>query len=108
LNDQLLCSPNKAPDVWIFSIVNAATYFSASFVGCWLSDPLNEYFFGRRAAICLSAAIILASVVGGACTRTWQELLACRVLLGIGMGKRLAGREVWGVRDMLILLPITF
>ncbi|KAK3117286.1 hypothetical protein LTR53_001467 [Teratosphaeriaceae sp. CCFEE 6253] len=79
------CDP-KGSDAWIFSIVNAATYLSASLVGCWLSDPLNEYFFGRRAAICVSAAIILASVVGGACTRTWQELLACRVLLGIGMG----------------------
>ncbi|KAK5743289.1 hypothetical protein LTR17_002766 [Elasticomyces elasticus] len=76
----------KGSDAWIFSIVNAATYLSASLVGCWLSDPLNEYFFGRRAAICVSAAIILASVVGAACTRTWQELLACRVLLGIGMG----------------------
>ncbi|KAK4891169.1 hypothetical protein LTR27_010243 [Elasticomyces elasticus] len=76
----------KGDDAWIFSIVNAATYLSASLVGCWLSDPLNEYFFGRRAAICVSAAIILASVVGAACTRTWQELLACRVLLGIGMG----------------------
>ncbi|KAK4957158.1 hypothetical protein LTR10_005116 [Elasticomyces elasticus] len=76
----------KGGDAWIFSIVNAATYLSASLVGCWLSDPLNEYFFGRRAAICVSAAIILASVVGAACTRTWQELLACRVLLGIGMG----------------------
>ncbi|KAK5735834.1 hypothetical protein LTR17_007846 [Elasticomyces elasticus] len=76
----------KGSDAWIFSIVNAATYLSASLVGCWLSDPLNEYFFGRRAAICVSAAIILASVVGAACTRTWQELLACRVFLGIGMG----------------------
>ncbi|KAK5130898.1 hypothetical protein LTR08_001561 [Meristemomyces frigidus] len=73
-------------DTWIFGIVNAAPYLSASLVGCWLSDPLNEYFFGRRAAICVSAAVIMASVVGGACTHTWQELLVCRILLGIGMG----------------------
>ncbi|KAK4560641.1 hypothetical protein LTR86_005219 [Recurvomyces mirabilis] len=79
------CDP-KGPDAWIFAIVNAATYLSASLVGCWLSDPLNEYFFGRRAAICVSAIVILASIIGGACARTWQELLACRILLGIGMG----------------------
>nr|POF12771.1 putative polyol transporter 3 [Quercus suber] len=75
-------------DAWIFSIVNAATYFAAALVGCWLSDPLNEYFFGRRSAIFVSACIILASVIGGACSHTWQELLACRVILGIGMGSK--------------------
>ncbi|TKA83514.1 hypothetical protein B0A55_00496 [Friedmanniomyces simplex] len=79
------CDPTGI-DAWKFSIVNAATYLSASLVGCWLSDPLNEYFFGRRAAICLSAVIILASAIGGACTRTWQELLVSRILLGLGMG----------------------
>jgi len=78
------CDPTGI-DAWKFSIVNAATYLSASLVGCWLSDPLNEYFFGRRAAICLSAVIILASAIGGACTRTWQELLVTRILLGLGM-----------------------
>lgn len=75
-------------DAWIFSIVNAATYFAAALVGCWLSDPLNEYFFGRRSAIFVSACIILASAIGGACARTWQELLACRVILGVGMGSK--------------------
>ena len=45
-------------------------------------DPLNEYFFGRRAAIFISGIFVLASVIGGACTRNWQQLLGCRVLLG--------------------------
>ena len=79
------CSP-RGPDAWIFAIVNASAYFSASLVGCWLSDPINEYFFGRRPAICISAVLILASIIGSACTQTWRELLGCRVLLGIGMG----------------------
>ena len=72
-------------NTWIFGIVNAAPYLSASLIGCWISDPLNEYFFGRRAAIGVSAAVILASVVGGAYTGGWRQLLVCRVLLGIGM-----------------------
>jgi hypothetical protein len=46
-------------------------------------DPLNEYFFGRRAAIFISGVFVLASVIGGACTHSWQQLLGCRVLLGI-------------------------
>nr|POF26310.1 myo-inositol transporter 2 [Quercus suber] len=86
--NQLIGCDVTGRDAWIFSIVNAATYFAASLVGCWLSDPLNEYFFGRRSAIFVSACIILAAAVGGACSRTWQELLACRVLLGIGMGSK--------------------
>ena len=69
-------------------MVNASTYLSASLVGCWLSDPLNEYFFGRRAAICISALIILASIIGSAATNHWTQLLACRILLGIGMGSK--------------------
>lgn len=28
----------------------------------------------------------LSSVIGCACTHTWRQLLACRVLLGLGMG----------------------
>jgi MFS family permease len=67
-------------------VVNASTYLSASLVGCWLSDPLNEYFFGRRAAICLSGIVILASVIGGACSKSWEALLTCRIILGLGMG----------------------
>jgi len=27
-------------------------------------------------------------VIGSACTHTWQQLLACRILLGIGMGAK--------------------
>ncbi|WPH00120.1 Hypothetical protein R9X50_00294300 [Acrodontium crateriforme] len=79
------CQPTGR-DAWVFAIVNASTYLSAALVGCWLSDPLNEYFFGRRAAILVSALLILASVIGGACTHSWEQLLATRVLLGIGMG----------------------
>lgn len=62
-------------EAWIYAIVNAIPYLSASLIGCWLSDPLNEYFFGRRAAICVSAAVIFASAIGGAFTHTWQALL---------------------------------
>lgn len=46
-------------------------------------DPLNEYFLGRRAAVFVSGVFVLASVIGSACTHNWQQLLGCRVLLGI-------------------------
>lgn len=87
LHNLVGCQPSGR-DAWIFAIVNASAYLSASLVGCWLSDPLNEYFFGRRAAICISALVILASIIGSALTNHWTELLACRALLGIGMGTK--------------------
>ena len=79
------CGPTGA-NAWIFAIVNASTYLAASLVGCWLSDPANEYVFGRRGAICISALLILAAIIGSATAQGWRELLGFRVLLGIGMG----------------------
>lgn len=85
LNNVDSCDP-RGTDAWIFAIVNAMPYFTASLVGCWISDPINEYFFGRRPAICFSGILIFASMIGSATSQTWRQLLACRALLGIGMG----------------------
>lgn len=52
---------------------------------CWLSDPLN-HLLGRRHTIFIGAIFSLISPIGMALTRHWGELVACRVLLGIGMG----------------------
>ncbi|KAJ9665056.1 hypothetical protein H2201_004922 [Coniosporium apollinis] len=75
-------------DIWVFAFINAAPFLFAALIGAWLSDPLNEYVYGRRAAIFISALFCFFSVIGSACTHTWQQLLACRVLLGIGMGAK--------------------
>ena len=53
--------------------------------GCWLSDPLNNYF-GRRGTIFVSAVFCLFSVIGSGVSQTWEQLLVTRLLLGIGMG----------------------
>lgn len=72
---------------WIFSAILAAPFFSAS-IGCIISDAVNDKLAGRRGALTVAGIFSLASVIGAACTRTWQELLVCRVLLGIGMGAK--------------------
>lgn len=74
-------------DKLLVGLVNAAPYIGTSFFGCWLSDPLNQHF-GRRGTIFFSANFCLWPVLGSAFCNTWQELLACRVLLGIGMGTK--------------------
>ena len=79
----------NVPDTsWRFGIVNAITYFSASFAGSWLSDPFNEYFTGRRGALFVAGVFTLVGSVGSAFTNSWQALLACRLVLGIGYGAK--------------------
>lgn len=73
---------------WKFGAVNSATYFSASLVGGWLADPLNEHVFGRRGALFIAAFVSLASSVGSGYVQSWQGLLACRILQGVGMGAK--------------------
>ena len=50
--------------------------------GCWLSDPLNNYF-GRRGTIFFSAAFCLFSVIGSGLTQNWYQLFITRILLGM-------------------------
>jgi MFS family permease len=73
-------------DIWLYSIVNAVTYFTAALVGTWISDPLQELLFGRRAALFVAALAILASSLGSGFVRTVYQLLGTRVVLGVGMG----------------------
>lgn len=55
--------------------------------GCWLSDPLNQYL-GRRGTIFVSAVFCVLTPIGSAVAQTWEQLLATRLLLGIGMGTK--------------------
>lgn len=51
----------------------------------WISDPLNN-LLGRRKVIFLAAIFSLLAPIGQATVQKWGQLVACRVLLGIGMG----------------------
>ncbi|KKY20426.1 putative sugar transporter [Diplodia seriata] len=51
----------------------------------WISDPLNDWI-GRRGTIFLGAIFSLIAPFGMAVTQNWGQLMACRILLGIGMG----------------------
>jgi hypothetical protein len=73
---------------WIFGGVNAITYFAASSIGAWLSDPLNEYFWGRRGALFIASFFTFAASIGSAFTYSWKTLFVCRLFLGIGYGAK--------------------
>jgi MFS family permease len=74
-------------DLLLFAFINAAPYLFGAICGSWLCDPLT-YRGGRRFAIFFAGFFCFVSTVGSACISTWQQLLACRVLLGIGMGAK--------------------
>ncbi|KAB8075213.1 hypothetical protein BDV29DRAFT_190429 [Aspergillus leporis] len=87
--------PPGAEDYWksralLVGLIDAAPWLSGSLIGAWLSDPLQEVkgSYGRRPALFISAVFCAACVLGTARCKTWQELLACRVLLGIGIGAK--------------------
>ena len=77
--------PANTRESFLVGLINAAPYIGSAFLGCWASDPLNNYL-GRRGAIFVSANFCLWSVIGTAFSQTWQQCLVCRLLLGIGMG----------------------
>ncbi|KAI1099094.1 hypothetical protein F4804DRAFT_345781 [Jackrogersella minutella] len=76
---------NTDHDVLLVGLINSAPYIGSALIGCWLSDPLNCHF-GRRGTIFISAIFCLLTPIGGALTQNWQQLLATRILLGVGMG----------------------
>ena len=80
-------NPDQATNLWLVGLINAAPYIASAFLGCWMSDPLNNYF-GRRGTIFFSAAFCCLSVIGSGLTQNWWQLFITRILLGIGMGSK--------------------
>jgi MFS family permease len=68
-------------------LINAAPYIASAVFGCWLSDPLNN-FFGRRGTIFITALILIATPIASGFTHSWQTLFVVRLILGIGMGAK--------------------
>ena len=74
--------------IYRFAGINASTYLSAASCGCWLSDPIQSKFLGRRGAIFASACICFIAAIGAARSSTWQSQLAWRAVLGAGLGTK--------------------
>ena len=79
---------SNTADIWKFGATNAIVYFAASLAGALLCDPLTEIFLGRRGALFVAGITTFTASIGSAFTHSWQALLACRFVLGIGMGAK--------------------
>ena len=95
-------------DAVIVGLVNAAPYIGTALLGCWLSDPINNYF-GRRGTIFFAANFCLWPVLGSGFSRTWQQLMVCRLLMGVGMGlKASTGRFIVFYPHNVFLVVVQF
>ncbi|OJD40562.1 sugar transporter [Diplodia corticola] len=92
-------NPDYATNLWLVGIINAAPYLASAFLGCWLSDPLNNYF-GRRGTIFFSAIFCFLSVIGSGCSQTWPQLFVTRLLLGIGMGSKASTVPIYAAENV--------
>lgn len=70
---------------WIVGFVNSVPYITIAFLAGWLSDPMNHWI-GRRWTIFIAAIFSVLAPIGSATTQHWGQLVACRALLGVGMG----------------------
>ena len=68
----------------------------------WISDPMNDYF-GRRGTIFIGAIFSVLSPIGSALTQHWGELVATRILLGIGMGLKEVTVPVFSAENVSLL-----
>ncbi|EKG12025.1 Sugar/inositol transporter, partial [Macrophomina phaseolina MS6] len=82
-----ICGPKGTceKDEWIVGVVNSMPYIAIWLFAAWISDPLND-LIGRRGTIFVGAIFSLIAPFGMAVTQNWGQLIATRVLLGIGMG----------------------
>ncbi|KAI1437412.1 sugar transporter-domain-containing protein, partial [Xylaria sp. CBS 124048] len=72
-------------DKILVGLVNSGPYIGCAVIGCWLSDPLNNWI-GRRGTIFLAAQFCIWPVIGSAFSHTYAQQLSNRLLMGIGMG----------------------
>ncbi|PNS18889.1 hypothetical protein CAC42_5428 [Sphaceloma murrayae] len=91
--------PDHERNLWLVGLINAGPYIGASFLGCWMSDPLNNYL-GRRGAIFFSAVFCFLPVIGSAVAQNWYQLFITRLLLGIGMGAKASTVPIYAAENV--------
>lgn len=85
-------------DTILVGLVNAGPYIGSAFIGCWLSDPINN-LLGRRGVIFVAAHFCIWPVIGSAFCQTWGQQLACRILMGIGMGVKASTVPIYAAEN---------
>ncbi|KAF8298195.1 general substrate transporter [Clavulina sp. PMI_390] len=90
--------PDAQKNQWLVGLVNSGPYIGSWLLGCWITDPLNNYF-GRRGTIFVCGIFCTISVIGSAVTQNWYQLFITRLLLGVGMGAKASTVPVFAAEN---------
>ncbi|KAK4247565.1 hypothetical protein C7999DRAFT_41108 [Corynascus novoguineensis] len=90
-------------DTLLLGLINSGPYIGSALIGCWLSDPINNWL-GRRGVIFVSAHFCIWPVIGSAFCHNWPEQLACRLLMGIGMGVKASTVPIYAAENSPALI----
>ncbi|KAL2194088.1 hypothetical protein P885DRAFT_71652 [Corynascus similis CBS 632.67] len=90
-------------DTLLVGLINSGPYIGSALIGCWLSDPINNWL-GRRGVIFVSAHFCIWPVIGSAFCHNWPEQLACRLLMGIGMGIKASTVPIYAAENSPALI----
>ncbi|KAJ1328906.1 MFS transporter SP family sugar:H+ symporter [Microdochium nivale] len=93
-----IADPDSREQVMLVGLVNAGPYIGSALIGCWLSDPLNNWI-GRRGVIFVSAHFCIWPVIGSAFCHTWWEQLICRLFMGVGMGVKASTVPIYAAEN---------
>jgi sugar porter (SP) family MFS transporter len=80
-------SGNASRNEWLLGLVNSAPYLCCAVLGCWLTEPLNNWL-GRRGTIFVCATISFLACIWQGVTNSWQHLFVARFVLGLGIGPK--------------------
>ncbi|TGJ87173.1 hypothetical protein E0Z10_g1582 [Xylaria hypoxylon] len=82
----------------LIGLINAGPYISCAVLGCWLSDPFNNWL-GRRGTIFIAANFCIWPVIGSAFSHTYAQQISNRLLMGIGMGLKAATVPIFAAEN---------
>ncbi|KAI1783044.1 hypothetical protein LXA43DRAFT_977304 [Ganoderma leucocontextum] len=79
---------------WLLGLVNSAPYLCCGILGCWLTEPLNQWL-GRRGAIFVTAMLSFLTCIWQGVTNSWPHLFVARFVLRHGIGPKSATVPVY-------------
>ncbi|KAH7327545.1 major facilitator superfamily domain-containing protein [Rhexocercosporidium sp. MPI-PUGE-AT-0058] len=73
---------------WLFGLVNAIPFFAGGMLAPFFSDPLQEYFLGRRGAIAAACILSIAATVGQSFSTSIGQVIGCRIITGLTLAAK--------------------
>ncbi|PMD51095.1 uncharacterized protein K444DRAFT_636458 [Hyaloscypha bicolor E] len=73
---------------WLFGVLNAVPFFAGGLFAPFFSDPLQEYFLGRRGAIAGACILSIAATVGQSFSTSVGQVIGCRIITGLTLAAK--------------------